>query len=211
MYRVPYQKEETLDNEPMGKQNEARYSQTPDGILVHATTVDNLDKILKEGLKPRSESFCQIWGEDIMPYRIEGDEEAVERVLACRDEHVYFWDDYYEGVGQALTTVGYLKEKDPALLIVNVEGMKAEKDPEIEGDPNEDPVAYMIKGNIPPENIKKVCTLKEELLPSVGNLMCWLKHPVEQCPLSKQFEEIHETFSEMSNWVCTPAKDFKRG
>ena len=206
--------ENTLYDEPLREGHDAndnRPFQTPDGILVHATTVDNLDKILKEGLKPRSESFCQVWSKEEIAHRFKTDKEAQQRVLNCRENHVYFWDDYYEGVGQALVTVGFLKDKNPALLIVEVPEMDTKQDPEIEANPEEEPVALMFEGNIPPEKIKKVCVLKDELLPSVGNLMCPMKHEKKECPLKDNFDELYEIFTDLSNWVCTPAKDFKRG
>ena len=190
-----------------------RWAQTPRGILVHATTKENLPKIMREGLKPRGETFCQVWGPERIPYwvqRIESQEEDEERyekvlslILSCRENSVYFWDDYNAGVEQALSTVGYLKKGEPALLVVDAKSLKPKKDPEMgEQDEEEEAVAYAVEGGVAKERIKCVCKLKEGVVPtSTGAVMCPSIHKKEECP-EVQYEELFEAVSDISNWEC---------
>jgi len=184
--------------------HENRYMETVPEIKVHATTREALPKILQEGLKPREMSGCEIWPESRIPeYLIEKEgEELREKILQCRESGVYFWDDYAEGVSQALATVGMLKEGDPALLIVDVKGLELKKDIEVENDPETDPTAYMIEGPVDKDRIKCVCQLRPEMQPSIGSLMCPLVyHEKGQCdPVN--FESLLEDLQNLENWEC---------
>lgn len=191
-----------------------RWSQTPKGTLVHATTQENLPKILSEGLRPRGETLCQVWGRERIPYwvqRIEAQEEDEKRyekvlgkIIRCRESGVYFWDDYQRGIEQAIHTVGYLKYGEPVLLVVDSRSLKLRKDPEKEEQPGEEEaVAYAVKGTIEKERIKCVCKLKEGMVPtSTGAVMCpIMHHEKEKCP-QVTVETLYEALTDLSNWEC---------
>jgi len=184
--------------------HENRYMETTPEVKVHATTMKSLSGIMKEGLKPREMSGCEIWPEDRVPeYMIEKQgEEFREKILQCREAGVYFWDDYAEGISQALATVGMLKEGDPLLLVIDVSGLELKKDPEVESDPETDPTAYMVEGAIDKDRIKCICELNKDLRPSVGSLMCPLvHHGKDECP-PIEFEKLMEELQDLSNWSC---------
>lgn len=62
---------------------EDRYWQLAPDLRVHATTTKNLERILKEGVKPRGETFCRVWGEEPVGYLKSGDPAIV--VLNTKD------------------------------------------------------------------------------------------------------------------------------
>lgn len=181
--------------------DEHRYTKLKERFLIHATTEKNLDRIKKEGLLPREMSGCYVWEDDRVPYGAD-----VELVLKCRYNHVYFWDDLYEGLSQAIATVGYLKEENPGIVIVDVSKIKnkLKLDPEIHPDNEVDPyepTAYMYNGPISPEDIVCTCKLDDEYKPDVGKLACPLMHDNGECPEINP-ENIFESYTETDKWVC---------
>lgn len=179
--------------------NEDRWCQTKDGYGVHATTVENVDKIVKDGLKPREETHCEVWDDERIPHQHQEDWDMIDKILQCRSENVYLWDDYCEGVGQGFATVQYLGKGNPALMVVRTEGMELVNDPENESSP-EEPVAYMKKGVIDPDKIACVCQLKEEFIPSVGTIACneYSQNPCKEFDIYQFWEDINKR----SNWDC---------
>lgn len=198
---------------PVSKAHEERGTETPSNLKVHATTRSSLSGILKDGLVPRGDSFCKVWGPERIPHWIqrieshEEDEEKYEKVLGeilqCREDGVYFWDDYNEGVGQALATVGYLKKDEPAVLVVNTEGLKLNEDPEMRAqDITTDSVSFVYDGSVPLDRIECVCELREDKRPSVGALMCPMMHEKDECGMSDELESLREKLMELDSWEC---------
>jgi len=170
-------------------------------FLVHATTEDKLPSIREKGLLPRKLAGCYVWGDERIPYGAKPEE-----VLRCRPNNIYFWDDLYEGIGQALATVAYLKKGDPAIVIVDVGDIrdKLKLDFEVHrwGPPEEEePTSYMYEGTIPPEKIICTCHLSEEYKPDTGKVACPMIHEPEECP-NYNVETLIEEFNDTSKWVC---------
>jgi len=183
-----------------------RWVQAKKGYLLHATTQDNIDKILEEGLKPRGETFCPIWGEERISKLIA--EEKIGEVIQCREENVYFWDDYDEGIGQAMATVGYLKDKEPAVLLVDTEGIELRRDPELPTEEEEEAVSWMYRGSIPPEKVECVCVPREDVAPMpTGEILCPIVHPEQECK-KVSFEEFYEMIRDITNWECRCRRTF---
>lgn len=179
--------------------DENRFWRLAPDLKVHATTTRNLEPILKDGLKPRTETFCRVWGEERIPMRIK-EKGKTRKVLQCREKNIYMWDDLDEGIGQALATVGYLKSGDPAILVVNTKDLKLKIDPEV-GRSKEDPISLMHEGIVPPDRVECFCTLTEEVRPDTGKLMCNTIHEKAECEFTSA-EETYETLHDVSNWLC---------
>jgi len=182
-------------------ENAVRWGKLKRKYLVHATTEDNIESIKEEGLLPRELSGCFVWSEDRVPLGID----EPERILECRENHVYFWDDVFEGLSQSIATVGYMIEGNPAIVIADVEGLedKLEYDPEVHryGEPEEDePISYMYPGKIDPERIKCVCTLSKEYKPDMGKVACPLMHDTG-CP-DYSPERLYEEYTDPDKWEC---------
>jgi hypothetical protein len=192
----------------LNKEHENRFSELHPCLKAHASREENLKKIVDEGLKPMGE--CPVWPEELLDEWLKwhvadpaSREKFKKTVLQCREEGVYFWDDVYESMGQGLVTVGQLKEGEPSVVIVNTQGLKLERDPEINHDLDvtSEPVAYLHRGRIEKERIECVCKLKEEVKPSTGQLMCKTKHREEECP-PIDVEVLYEKFTNPENWEC---------
>lgn len=145
---------------PVDIKEGCRYHKTPNNLRVHATSVENLQDIIKDGLLPRCETGCFVWGAECIPYNVR-QKGSESEVLECREENIYFWDDYAEGAIQGLGTVGYVGSGNPAVLIVDVTGMELRPDVEIEfyerDEEDCDPHAEMVEGAVEPERIKCIC------------------------------------------------------
>lgn len=181
--------------------DEDRYTKLKERFLIHATTEENLDRIKNDGLLPREMSGCYVWEDDRVPHGAD-----VGLVLRCRYNHVYFWDDLYEGLSQAIATVGYLKEGNPGIVIVDASKIrdKLKLDPEIHPDKEvhpDEPTAYMYEGSIPPEDIVCTCRLDDEYKPDVGKLACPFMHEKEDCPEINTIN-VFESYTETHKWVC---------
>lgn len=216
-----------LEDLPKNDEHEERYGELHPCIKIHASSEESLKNILERGLKPMGD--CPIWPLELSEEQVRQRFEVldlgkqgkvkispefmkmmIDNVMECRAGGVYFWDDIYEGTGQGLVTVGYLKEGDPVIFIIDTSEKKLERDPEIESDRSEEATAMVHKGDIPPEDIQCVCRLKEELKPSIGSLMCRMKHTEEECP-KIDFENLFEEFNDPSNWICACKKpDIKK-
>ena len=122
---------ENLDNkgEPF-----IRHGQIRPDLAVHATLRKSVDQILIEGLKPGGQ--CAVWPDTRISDFLT--EEGKSKSLKCRKEGVYFFDAVGAGAMQGLATVGFLKKGEPAVLIVDVKGLKLVQDPEIVVDPKEE-------------------------------------------------------------------------
>lgn len=198
-----YSKITSLEEMPINQDNSDRFTQLRRGLVAHATTEESLPNILSEGLKPRQEHYCRVWDDDRIPSRIEK-EGRVSEILGCRNEHVYFWDDVREVAGQGLASVGYLKEGNPAIVIAELNQKSLLPDPEIDNC-EEEPQAFMHKGKISHKKNVCFCVLDKDVKPDVGRLMCSAMHNKDECELST--EDLWETLSEPSNWVCFCKKD----
>lgn len=177
-------------------------SKLKEGILIHATLEDRIESIKEKGLLPRGLSGCYVWSDERVPMGVD-----VEEVMVCRENHVYFWDDLYEGLAQSIATVGYLKEGNPAVVIVDVRGFEEdlELDPEIHrfGEPEpEEAIAYMLPYSVPPENVLCTCKLNDEYKPDMGKVACPIMHEEGECP-SYDVETLYEEYAhDPSKWVC---------
>lgn len=191
-----------MDDLPRSEKHEDRWYETAENLKVHATTEDKVDKILKEGLKPRGETNCIVWTDEQIPYSAQTNPELMNLIYECRLNNVYMWDDYQEGALQGLATVGFLKEGNPAVLIIDTSGLKLERDPEIEADEEEEPVSYMYHGEIPPERINCVCKLDDAYKPTVGNILCQTMHDADECPINQDIESIYEDLADLQSWKC---------
>lgn len=221
-----------LGDLPADQKQDERDYKTAKGFHTHSTTEDRLDQILKEGLKPRSETLCQIWGEERMPkaplFSGKYPSSFYDLIRQCRGNSVYFWDDYEEAVGQGLASVAHVDKGEPVVLVINTKGMKLERDPELaDSDPKEEPTSYMVKGTVSPKKIECVCRLDEDHTVSTGKLLCpsnrtqedvaqlgecgfgeesnddrWKPHTTFKLGETLQ-EELHNT----ENWECQCKKD----
>ena len=169
-WREDFPEYERLDTLPLDEKSERPNTKCAPNLRVHATTEDNIDMIVKGGLLPMGETYCPVWPEDAKD----------DKILQCRYGNVYMWDDYNEGISQALATVSVLGSHNPALLVMDVGGIedKLEIDPEVhvDGVDEEEPIAQMYEGAIAPERIKCVCTINERDKVDVGTLVCPLKN-----------------------------------
>lgn len=175
-------------------------------LLLHSTTEEALDDILRDGLRPRCETNCPVWDDDddkTMPYQIRENDVLRERICDCRSEHVYFWDSYQEGVYQGIATVAYLRTGNPVLLVVNAEGLNIEPDPEINEEANYreegEATSWMHEGAVPPERV--LCHCHPKFPPTVGDLFCNLRH--DDCALRLDSPyDLYDFYAEPSNWEC---------
>ena len=181
------------------EQPEPRTLQLRPDLKVHATTDKNVQRILSEGLKTRQETFCKVWGAERIPYGVQKSGK-IKDVLQCREEGVFMWDDLQSGMEQALATVGYLKSGDPAILVINTEGLKLEQDPEMEFS-EEDPQSLVHRGHIDRSRVECFCTLTVDVRPDTGKLLCRTMHEEGECELTSA-EEIYETLTTPENWAC---------
>lgn len=193
---------EVVSDELLGD-DEDRPTKLKKSYLVHATTEDKLQSIREHGLLPRGLAGCKIWGEERIPYGVSGEE--MYQILDCRENQIYFWDDIHEVTAQGLATVAYLKEGDPAIVIVkDLDETKMQLDLEVhrygEPDPVE-PTAYMYNEEIPPNKIMCTCTLREDLKPDTGKVACPMMHNQEDCP-DYTIEYLIEEYSYPDHWDC---------
>jgi len=178
------------------------YSKLKEGVLIHATTEDRIESIKEKGLLPRGLSGCYVWSDERIPMDVD-----VEEIMICRENHVYFWDDLFMGLEQSIATVGYLKEGNPAVVIVDVRAFEDELklDPEIhryeEPEP-EEPTAYMLPHSVPPDKILCVCKLDDEHKPDMGKVVCPIMHEEGECPRFDIDVIMDEYVHDTSKWVC---------
>lgn len=181
-------------------------SKLRNGILVHATTEDRLESIKEEGLLPRELAGCYVWSDERVPMDVD-----VEEVLICRENHVYFWDDLHEGLAQSIATVGYLRQGNPGVVIADVRGFEEDLklDPEVHryGEPEPDePIAYMLPYDVPPENILCVCRLDDEYKPDMGKVACPIIHEEGECP-TYDVETLYDDYVHNTGvWICECSK-----
>lgn len=195
--------------------NEERGSALRRPMFAHATLEETLPTILDEGLKPQTADQCKIWGvyPEAQHARILSERGKLEAVCEAREENVFFWDDTYEAIGQAVVSVERHQEGDPAVVIADLEGMEIDVDPEVH-DSMEEALAYpsdavaVITKPVPPERIKCVCKLteaaKQEYLPkTIGELLRDLEWYEGH---KKEMGTVKDTISfelrEMDKWRC---------
>ena len=181
------------------------YTRLKKRFLIHATTEDRLSSIKQKGLLPRGLAGCFVWSNERIPMGVN-----VEEVMICRENHVYFWDDLREGL-QAIATVGYLKKGNPAVVIVDAEGIedKLKIDPEVHrfGVDPEDPISLMYEGSIPPERILCTCTLDDDHKPDMGKVACPIMHEKGECP-DYSVENLYDEFGDTAVWICECKNEF---
>jgi hypothetical protein len=192
---------------------EERWCRMPAHLRAHATSLDNLEYILGEGIQPGGGKYgCPVWDSDVMPSRFK-DTEREETILKCREDGVFFWDDYHAGTEQALTTVAHRGEGEPVLLITDVGGLKLELDPEMHDPEDEadeffgtmDPVATFHRGEIPTERIRCLCALKDDYQMSTGSVLCAASNdPSKPCSLHLDDGGAYlwEELSDIDAWEC---------
>ena len=123
-----------IDDRLLDKEDKYRpHSKLKNGVLVHATTEDRLESIEEKGLLPRGLSGCFVWSDERVPMGVD-----VEEVMVCRENNVYFWDDINEGLAQAIATVGFLKQGNPGIVIVDVGGLEED----LKLDPESFPIRF---------------------------------------------------------------------
>lgn len=192
-----------LEHTIIDEEDEYRpYSKLRMPILIHATTEDRIENIKRTGLLPRGLSGCYVWSNERVPMDVD-----VNEVLVCRENNVYFWDDLFEGLTQSIATVGYLKEGNPAVVLVDVSSFEddLELDPEVHryGEPEpEEPTAYMLPYSVPPDKILCTCKLDDEYKPDMGKVACPIMHEEGECPRYDVDTLFEEFVHDPSKWVC---------
>lgn len=181
--------------------------QLQSGFVAHATIEKNLPTIFANGLKPRSKCLNQVWSDlDDMPSKVNGKEvegDFETKIINCRDNNVYVYDDIYSAIEQGLVTVAHIGYGDPAILLIKKGTKKFRKDIELEHDP-EDGQSLMYKGTIPPEDIACFCTLDPEKKPDTGVFLCPtdMNKTKKDCWLGNVGEEGYGELEEYDSWQC---------
>jgi hypothetical protein len=175
------------------------------GFLLHGTTVESAASILDDGLLPRSNSMCEVWADDRMPGYIK-DRAKISYLLECRQDNVYFWDKYATALEQAVGSVQYMGEGNPAILLMDMDGLDTELDPEINPEmpshEDEEAIAFMHEGGVDKLRVRCVCFLKEEWLPTLGEVICEEHGSKNESCRWKDVETVMEDLGNTDNWDC---------
>ncbi len=192
-----------------------RSCRMPPSLRAHATRLESLEYILDEGILPGGGRYgCPIWEPDVMPPRFKNMPRE-ETILKCREDGVYFWDDYRGSTEQALVTVQHVRQDEPVVLITDVGGLELFLDPEMHEPDAEsyddlaelDPVAQFHEGAVSPERIKCVCALKDEFRFSTGQVLCGVNEPKNKWANCLRLDEsgwwdTYEKLTDPDNWEC---------
>ena len=172
--------------------------------LIHASTYERANNALKEGIKASNDARCLILGSTILPLVGADDLDLELAIRRCKDRGVYLWNDKGEAMHQSLATVGILREDNPALLIVNSTDLEKDYDPTWTINDQDDPASYVHHGPIDKDRIECVCTLHEDLIPDIGQVMCPVIAGTDgECPSTdatdpKTYDALHNP----DNWKC---------
>ncbi len=172
--------------------------------LAHVSTYERANKVLEEGIKSENDARCLVMASTILPLLDADDIDLEIAIRKCKDRGIYLWDDAGEAIHQSLATVGVMKEDNPAVLIVNADGLSKDHDPAWTAEDADDPISYVHQGKVDKDRIECVCTLREDLIPDIGAAMCpVVTTNTAECPSSDATDpDVYKALHNPDNWTC---------